>query len=87
MLETFESGKQALAKPMRKPREHQVHPDIYYFSEFERHNAEIAAFHLDKVPRSTTWRTCAGRSKSSVTFATFDGPRTKLVEAIRSAAD
>ncbi|CAF1436612.1 unnamed protein product, partial [Adineta ricciae] len=42
-------GFEALFKPYRVPRNYQTLPDHFYFSDIERHHAEIAAFHLDKI--------------------------------------
>ncbi|CAF0959201.1 unnamed protein product [Adineta steineri] len=43
------NGFQGLLKPYRVPRNYQTQPDHFYFSDIERHHAEIAAFHVDKV--------------------------------------
>ncbi|CAF0758817.1 unnamed protein product [Didymodactylos carnosus] len=42
-------GIEGLLKPYRVPRNYQTLPDHYYFSDIERHHAEIASFHLDRI--------------------------------------
>ncbi|OCT85484.1 extracellular serine/threonine protein kinase FAM20C [Xenopus laevis] len=49
LLMTFPNYGQGLFKPMKQAREQETPADFFYFSDFERHNAEIAAFHLDRI--------------------------------------
>ncbi|KAM4631980.1 extracellular serine/threonine protein kinase FAM20C [Discoglossus pictus] len=49
LIMTFQNYGQALFKPMKQTREQETPPDFFYFSDYERHNSEVAAFHLDRI--------------------------------------
>ncbi|VDK49813.1 unnamed protein product [Gongylonema pulchrum] len=48
LIFTYENDQQAVFKPMRFGRDYESDPNHFYFSDFERHNAEVATFHIDK---------------------------------------
>lgn len=48
-IATLRNGGKAMIKPKRQSIDEYEKPDTFYFSEYERHWAEIAAYHLDAV--------------------------------------
>uniref|UniRef100_A0A674AV05 Family with sequence similarity 20 member C, like n=1 Tax=Salmo trutta TaxID=8032 RepID=A0A674AV05_SALTR len=49
LVMSFPNYGQAMLKPIKQERDEETNFNLYYFSDFERHNAEIAAFHRDRV--------------------------------------
>ncbi|XP_064604721.1 extracellular serine/threonine protein kinase FAM20C-like isoform X2 [Liolophura sinensis] len=49
LIVTLNNEGMTLFKPQRFGREYETPPNHFYFVDFERHNAEIAAYHLDRV--------------------------------------
>ncbi|XP_073418791.1 pseudokinase FAM20A [Dendrobates tinctorius] len=45
----FQDFGKAMLKPMRQKRHEETPEDFFYFVDVQRHNAEIAAFHLDRI--------------------------------------
>ncbi|XP_071987754.1 pseudokinase FAM20A isoform X2 [Engystomops pustulosus] len=45
----FQDYGRAMFKPLRQKRVEETPEDVFYFIDFQRHNAEIAAFHLDRI--------------------------------------
>ncbi|XP_069786210.1 pseudokinase FAM20A-like isoform X1 [Narcine bancroftii] len=49
VLLKFQDFGKAIFKPMRQKRDEETPGDVFYFVDIQRHNAEIAAFHLDRI--------------------------------------
>ncbi|KAG5682268.1 hypothetical protein PVAND_011632 [Polypedilum vanderplanki] len=62
MIVKYSDGYRAMFKPMRNTRTQQKNINHFYFNDYERHNGEIAAYHLDKILKFRRAVPIVGRS-------------------------
>lgn len=71
---TYQNGMRALFKPKRLELNQQNPPNQLYYSEYERHNAEIAAFHVDRLLGYRRAVPTTGRTLNVITQIMRIGP-------------
>ncbi|TRY62390.1 hypothetical protein DNTS_006575 [Danionella cerebrum] len=84
LVMSFPNYGQALFKPMKQERDEETNVNLYYFSDFERHNAEIAAFHLDRYQLSPG---ALGQLTSILGFRRMPPAVGRLINVIKEVKD